>query len=142
MFDLVVVDTPPQFSEQVLAALDISDCQVLMTCPEVTALKGLRVTLDMLDLLGYRADARLVILNRADSRAGLSPADIDRVIGRPVAGNIPSSQDVPASINRGVPLAMADPDHAVSKAIKEVARVVLTGQPSPTPHRKRRRSRT
>jgi pilus assembly protein CpaE len=130
MFDVVIVDTPPHFSEQVLAALDISDMQVLIAAPEVTALKGLRVTLDMLDLLGYSAEARAIVLNRADTRAGLTPADIDRVIGRPIAAQIPTSQDVPASINKGVPLAMEDPQHPVSQAIRNVARVALGGPPA------------
>lgn len=130
MFDVVVVDTPPQFSEQVLAALDLSDTQILLASPEVTALKALRVTLDMLDLLGYPAAARAVVLNRADAKAGLSAADIDRVIGRPVAAHIPSSSDVPASINKGVPLAFDDPRHPVSEAIRHVAHVALGGQAS------------
>lgn len=125
MFDVVVVDTPPQFSEQVLAALDLSNTQILLVSPEVTALKGLRVTLDMLDLLGYAAAGRAVVLNRADAKAGLSAADIDRVIGRPVAAHIPSSSDVPASINKGVPLAYDDPRHPVSEAIRHVARIAL-----------------
>jgi pilus assembly protein CpaE len=128
LFDVVVVDTPPQFSEQVLAALDAADMHVLIACPEVTALKGLRVTVDMLDLLGYPANSRAIVLNRADTRAGLSSSDIDRVIGRPIAAHIPSSQDVPASINRGIPLALDDANHPVSRAIEDVARVTLGDQ--------------
>lgn len=140
MFDVVVVDTPPQFSEQVLAALDLSDMQVLLASPEVTALKGLRVTLDMLDLLGFSSGSRAVVLNRADVRAGLSAADIDRVIGRPVAAHIPSSQDVPASINKGVPLALEDPQHPVSRAILHVAKVAMgaAGEPAAADAEQRR----
>jgi pilus assembly protein CpaE len=135
MFDVVVVDTPPQFSEQVLASLDVADIHVLIATPEVTALKGLRVTLDMLDLLGYAADSRTIVLNRADARAGLSAADINRVIGRPIAAHIPTSQDVSASINRGVPLALENAQHPVSQAITELGRVLLddsTSRPGAT----------
>jgi pilus assembly protein CpaE len=125
MFDVVIVDTPSQFSEPVLAALDAADRHLLLAGPEVTALKALRVTLDMLDLLGYPASTRQILLNRADVRAGLSRSDIDRVAGRPITVRIPSSQDIPASINKGVPLAMAHPGHQVSRAIQEVADLVL-----------------
>ncbi|SEG05385.1 pilus assembly protein CpaE [Thermomonospora echinospora] len=125
MFDVVVVDTPSQFSEPVLAALDAADRHLLLVGPEVTALKALRVTLDMLDLLGYPASTRQVVLNRADARAGLSRSDIDRVAGRPIGVRVPSSPDVPASINKGVPLAMAHPGHQVSRAVQEVADLVL-----------------
>ncbi|MDH4159736.1 MAG: hypothetical protein OEV62_05715, partial [Actinomycetota bacterium] len=34
---------------------------------------------------------------------------------------IPSSRDVPASINRGVPIVLDDPKHPVSLAIKQFA---------------------
>ncbi|POM27044.1 Septum site-determining protein MinD [Actinomadura rubteroloni] len=145
MFEVVVVDSPPQFSEQVLAAFDVADTHVLVASPEVTALKGLRVTLDMLDTLGYARDARAVVLNRADARAGLSRSDIDRVVGMAVAAEIPNHPDVPVSINRGVPLTMSDPRHPVSRAIDGlIARTVAAGQaaaePEP-PRRMRRRSR-
>lgn len=144
MFDVVVVDTPPQFSEQVLAALDAADLHLLVAGPEVTTLKGLRVTVDMLDLLGYPAGGRAVVLNRADAKAGLTRAHIDRVVGGPIAAHIPNSADVPASINRGVPLAAADPRHPVSRAIIDLARAVRRGgvappAPEPAPERGRRR---
>ncbi|REE96814.1 AAA family ATPase [Thermomonospora umbrina] len=131
MFDTVVVDTSPQFSEQVLAALDAADRQLLIATPEVTALKGLRVTLGMLELLGYPADAHAVVLNRADAKAGLSQADIDRVVGRPIAAHVPTSPDVPASINRGVPLVQDDPQHPVSRAIADLAQRLTAGAEQP-----------
>ena len=51
MFDFIVVDTPPQFTEHVLTAMDASAQLVLLTTPDMPALKNLRVALDMLDLL-------------------------------------------------------------------------------------------
>ena len=73
MFDYVVVDTPAQFSEHVLTAMDVSAHHVLLTTPDVPALKNLRVTLDMLDLLSYPREIRSIVLNRSDSKVGLSP---------------------------------------------------------------------
>jgi pilus assembly protein CpaE len=130
MFDVIIVDTPSHLSEHVLAAMDVADRHLLLAAPEVTALKGLRVTLDMLDLLGYPASARSFVLNRADIRAGLSAADIERVIGGRIAVHIPHSQDVSASINKGVPLVMEDAGHPLSQAIGLVARVVAEGEES------------
>jgi pilus assembly protein CpaE len=130
MFDVIIVDTPSHLSEHVLAAMDVADRHLLLAAPEVTALKGLRVTLDMLNLLGYPASARSFVLNRADIRAGLSAADIERVIGGRIAVHIPHSQDVSASINKGVPLVLEDPGHPLSQAIGLVARVVTEGEES------------
>jgi pilus assembly protein CpaE len=131
-YDFVVIDTPSQFSEHVLEALDASQHHVLLTTPEIPALKNLRLTLDMLDLLSYGRDRRAIVLNRSDARGGLTAADIEEAIKSPIVAHIPASHDVPASINRGVPLTALQPDHAVSQAIRELARRALVGEPTIT----------
>jgi pilus assembly protein CpaE len=128
LFDYVVVDTPPFFNDHVLAALDLSDDYVLLATPDVPSLKNLRLTLDMFDLLEYPNEGRLVVLNRSDSRVGLTAADIDRVLRVPISGHVPSTRDVPVSINRGVPLMADSPDHAVSRSIRQVAEAHLGGR--------------
>lgn len=125
--EYVVVDTPSQLSEPVLAAMDMAHHFILLTTPEITALKNLRLTLDMLDLLGYDPNTRAIVFNRSDARAGLSAADIETAIKTPISVRIPSSYDVPASINKGVPLAVQNPKHPVSLAIREIAETQITG---------------
>lgn len=130
IFDYIVVDTASHFTEQVLAALDASHEYVLVAVPELPALKNLRVTLDMFDLLDYRRESRLVVLNRADAKVGLSTADAERVARVPIRSYIPSSRDVPISVNRGVPITAAQPNHPVSAAIRELA-TRITGDAAP-----------
>ena len=95
IFDFVVVDTPAQFSEHVLIAMDASDHHVLLTTPDVPALKNLRVTLDMLDLLSYPRQIRSVVLNRSDSKVGLSLEQVEQVVSCPISAHVPSSRAVP-----------------------------------------------
>jgi len=143
MFDFVVVDTPAQFSEHVLTAMDASAHHVLLTTPDVPALKNLRVTLDMLDLLSYPRDIRSVVVNRADSKVGLSSEDVERVVRSPIAAHVPSSRAVPISINNGTPITIATPGHPVSQAIIGFARqrlVVAAEEPAPRRLGRRRRS--
>jgi len=121
IFDYVVVDTPAQFSDHVLTAMDASAHHVLLTTPDVPALKNLRITLDMLDLLSYPRQIRSVVLNRSDSKVGLSLEDVERVVRWPIVAYIPSSRDVPISINKGTPLVLANPGHPVSQAIARFA---------------------
>lgn len=121
MVDYVVIDTPAHFTDGVLAALDVTDVTVLVATPDVPALKNLRIAMDMLDLLGLRKENRLVVLNRSDARVGLTGADVDRVLQTPAIAHIPSSRDVPVSINRGVPIVLDKPSHPVSKAIRDLA---------------------
>ncbi|MGZ0151769.1 AAA family ATPase [Kribbella sp. WER1] len=120
IYDYVVVDTPTQFNAVVLAALDASDHHILVATPERASLKNLRLTLDVLDVL-YEADTRSVVLNRADPRAGLSTADVDQLVRTPIALQLPNRADVPASINRGEPIACGYPNHPVSQAVRALA---------------------
>jgi MinD-like ATPase involved in chromosome partitioning or flagellar assembly len=113
MFDYVVVDTPPHISEHVLTALDASAHHVLLTTPDVPALKNLRVVLDVLDMLSYPAEIRSVVLNRAESKLRLSKEDVERVIRTPVVAQIPASRAVPISVNKGTPITLASPGQAL-----------------------------
>ena len=130
MFRYVVVDTPAHLSEHVLTAMDVSTRHVLLATPDVPALKNLRVTQDMLDLLSYPKDARTIVLNRSDSNVGLSTDDVERVLRAPVAAHIPSSRAVPLSINNGTPITLAHRDHPVSRAIARFAHEYLLPVPS------------
>jgi pilus assembly protein CpaE len=131
MFDVVVVDTPPYFSDQVLATLDLTDRFVLVVTPDLPTLKSARLTRDMFDLLEYPADRRIAVLNRSDSDVGLSTMEIEKAVRMPMSVHVPSSKDVPVSINRGVPLAAERPDHPVSRAIRDLARRCVPAAPGP-----------
>jgi pilus assembly protein CpaE len=128
MYDYVVIDTPPQLSEHVLVALDASHHQILITTPEVPALKNLRLTLDMLDLLSYGQNSRFIVLNRSDAEVGLSAADVERVVRSPITAYLPSSREVPASINRGTPLTAEQPEHPFSRAVRDFAQQEILGE--------------
>lgn len=122
-YDYVIVDTPPSFTEHVLAACDLSSALVLIATLDIPAVKNLRVAIDTLDMLGSPRDARIIVLNRADAEVGLRPEDVVAAIKTPIAVNVPSSMTVPASVNRGVAIVQDDPRGAVSLAIKELSNV-------------------
>jgi Flp pilus assembly CpaE family ATPase len=130
MYDFIVIDTPAAFSEHVLTAIDVSSQLVLLTTPDVPALKNLRVTLDMLDLLSYPRQIRSVAVNRSDSKVGLSLEHVQRVVRSPISAYIPSSRAVPISINKGVPITLDSPGHPVSQAVMKLAQQRLLGKPA------------
>jgi pilus assembly protein CpaE len=121
MFDYVVIDSPPAFTEHVLAAFDLADVYLLLATLDIPALKNLRLTLDTLKLLGYSQDSVNVVLNRSDSKVGLTIGDVEKALNTPIAAQIPSSSAVSISINRGVPLVLDQPKHPVSQAIQSLA---------------------
>lgn len=127
IYDYVVVDTPPDFKDWVLAALDLSDVYVLLATLDVPALKNLRLTLDMLDLLGYPRENWQIVLNRSDSKVGLQLEDVEKTLKVPIAALIPSSRAVSMSINKGVPLVLEQPGHPVSAAVRAFADKHIVG---------------
>jgi len=131
IYDVIVIDTPPAMTEHVLAAFDVTDTTILLATMDVPALKNLRVSVDTLDLLGYPRESRLLVLNRSDARVGLTDEDVERTIGEPVAVRIPSSGDVPASINRGRLIVREHAGHHVSRAVADLA--ARLGGPPPEP---------
>jgi MinD-like ATPase involved in chromosome partitioning or flagellar assembly len=130
MYDFVVIDTPPQFSEHVLTAMDVSSHLVLLTTPDVTALKSLRVTLEQLDMLSYPRQIRSVVINRADSKVGISSDQVRKVVRSNIAAHIPSSRAVPISVNKGVPIVMASPSHPVSQSVIKFVQQHLLATPT------------
>jgi pilus assembly protein CpaE len=133
-YDVVLVDTPPAFTEPVLAAVDASDELVLVTTPDVTSIKNLKLTMHTLDLLGQPAERRRIVLNRADAQTRITPDDVASMIGAPVHTVVPADWVVPASINRGVPVVVDQPRHTVTRAMRQLAITVgrTAGPPEPS----------
>src|SRR4051794_35963232 len=120
-FDFVIVDTPPAFDDHVLSAFDLSDVVALIATLDIPALKNLKLTLETMDLLNYPRDRWRIVLNRADSKVGLAIGEVEKSLRATISAQVPSSRDVPAAINRGVPIVLDDPRHPVSIAIKTFA---------------------
>ncbi len=120
-FDYVIVDTPPAFDDHVLSAFDLSDVVALIATLDIPALKNLKLTLETMDLLNYPRDRWRIVLNRADSKVGLAIGEVEKSLRATISAQLPSSRDVPAAINRGVPIVLDDPRHPVSVAIKTFA---------------------
>jgi pilus assembly protein CpaE len=126
MFDYVIVDTPPAFTDQVLAAFDASDLALLLATLDIPALKNLKLSLETLELLNYPKDKIRLILNRADSKVGLDAGEVEKTLRAPISALIPSSRAVPAATNRGVPIVTDQPHHPVSLAIMQFAEQHVT----------------
>ena len=60
-YDFVVVDTPPAFDDQVLAAFDRSDVIALLATLDIPAVKNLKLTLETMELLNYPPERYCVV---------------------------------------------------------------------------------
>jgi pilus assembly protein CpaE len=119
-FDFVVVDTPAGLDELTLAAIDCATDILLVSSLDVTSIRSLRTASETLDHIGATAQRRL-LLNRADSKVGLDPSDAEEAIGMKIACSIPSSRDMPMSLNMGKPIVVSGPKSPVSRQFQQLA---------------------
>ena len=103
-FEYVVIDVPASYSEQVLVALEEADHVCLLASLDVVGVKHLSKALDTLSSIGIPSEKLHIVLNRADSKVGLDPHDVEKVLKIKVDSMIPSSRMVPASLNQGRPV--------------------------------------
>ncbi len=121
VYEYVVVDTSGVFDDHALTALDRTDMLVLVGTLDIPALKGLKLATQTLELLNFPREKWRFVLNRADSKVGLSPQEYEGTLNLKADCTLVSSRDVLSAVNRGEPLVRAYSGHPNSKAIKAFA---------------------
>ena len=133
-FPFVVVDLGPEYSDPVLAALDGSDAIFLVTGLDVVGVKHLSKALETLMTIGVAREKLRIVLNRADSKVGIEPGDVERVLKVDVDALIPSSRLVPTSLNNGTPVFVSEPKSEVAKSLGRLADRVIAEAGSSEPN--------
>ena len=70
-----------------------------------------------------------MILNRSNSNVGIQRAEVERALETKIRADLPSDRAVPLGVNRGKPVALADPGSDFSKAIHELAKSLIAAGP-------------
>src|SRR5690242_18091724 len=134
MCDAVIVDTPPGFTSEVIATIDVSSEICMVGMLDSLSLKNTKLGLETLDLMGYDGEHVSLVLNRADSRVGITPDDVSTIVGRAPDVSIPSDREIPRSINEGTPIVAARQGSGAAKAFRDLAdRYARTSAPAPAP---------
>ena len=143
-YDVIVVDTSPFFHAPMLATLDRTDEIILLCSLDVPTLKNVRLALRTFELLSYPLTAIRLVLNRANTKVGLTKGEVEDALEMKVRHTLPSSRTVPLTINRGIPAILSEPRDEYSKAVRELARTLLPASTAKSrqakPPRWRRRS--
>jgi pilus assembly protein CpaE len=127
--DAVVIDTPPDFTAQVIAAIDASSHVCLVGTLDSLSLKNTKLGLETLDLMGYDPSAVSLVLNRANSAVGLTRDDVEAIVGRKPDVFVPSDRDVPRSINEGEPIIASRRRSPVAAAYRALASTYVAAGP-------------
>jgi pilus assembly protein CpaE len=116
-----VVDATCDYSDHVLASLDLSDVVCLVSGLDAIGVRHLSIAMQTLQRLGIPRERLRVVLNRSDSKVDLTPEDIERLLGLHVDARIPSSALVPRSVNRARLLWTDERRSDVAKGIEALA---------------------
>lgn len=132
-YDLILVDCYASYDERMLTLLKYADRIMLVTTPEISALRNASNSISVMDKLGVPGDIIDVILNRSNSNLQIDADRIERVLQRPVQFHVVSSGEfVVESLTRGVPMVLERPTHRfsvqvtrIAEHLRDIGRIVL-----------------
>jgi len=139
MSDYVIVDTPPGFTPEVITSIDSSSDVCVVGMLDSLSLKNTKLGLETLELMGYDEERTRLVLNRADSRVGITPADVAEIVGRTPDILVPSARDVTRSVNEGIPIVQAQPRSEAARAFRSLAALYGRSENGNAPSKGRRR---
>jgi pilus assembly protein CpaE len=138
-YEYVVIDTPPSFSPEVIAAIDASTYVCMVGMLDALSLKNTRLGLETLELMGYPTDRIRILLNRANTSVGITGHDVVSIIGRSPDILVPSSRELTRSVNQGDPIVLSQKRSEMARAFNALGELF---SPPGRPPFVRRRNRT
>lgn len=123
MFDVIIIDMYSSLEDTVLSALDASDLVVLVTTPEIPAIKSARLFFEVTEALEYPPAKTQLILNKAVRQGGIRAADIEASIKHKVVAQLPLEEKVvTAAVNQGVPYVLSGGNNLLAQATAAYAK--------------------
>jgi pilus assembly protein CpaE len=123
--DFVIIDTAPGFTPEVIASIDSSSDLCVVGMLDALSLKDTKLGLETLELMGYDGSNIRLVLNRADTKVGITHSDMEKVLGRRPDVFVPSDAAVPRSMTDGRPIVLADERSPVAKSYRTLAGLYL-----------------
>ena len=121
-FAYVVIDCWSFLDEITETLMGLADQVLLVTTPEVPALKNSKRALDYFAKHGLQSERVAVVLNRYPSVKGITVQEVQEHLGHPIKANLPS--DGPAvtyAVNKGVPFVQSQPKSWVAQSCFKLA---------------------
>jgi pilus assembly protein CpaE len=120
----VVIDTPSQIDERVLEAFELADRVLLVTSYNLSAVRGTKTTLLLLEALGVDPDRVDVVLNHTRPRTDYRREDIEEILGRSVLVDLPHDPRADPSLDSGTPIVLAEPRSELARRLSALAQLL------------------
>ncbi|MGH2471844.1 MAG: AAA family ATPase [Candidatus Limnocylindria bacterium] len=132
-FDYIVCDLWSSFEDLTVGVLRVADRVLLVTTPELPALRNLQRVLNATRPDLQLEDKVLVVANRYPGKTGLSRDDMTKAVGRAIAATIPSEGvSVTDAINRGVSLLDPRLHVRIARSYHDLADIITKQAPVST----------
>ena len=130
-YDTVIVDTPPAFTAEVIATIDLSSHLCMVGMLDALSLKNTKIGFETLAQMGYQPQEITLVLNRADSNVGITESDVERLLGRKPDVMIPSDRAIPRALTGGQPIVVAEPKSGAARAFVQLAQQYASERGTP-----------
>jgi pilus assembly protein CpaE len=125
MFDYIIIDTPHQFDERTLTALEMSDIVLLVSLLNLPSLKNTQKCLELFGRIGLRDERVRLLLSRYLPNDEIPKESIEGIMNAPVFFSVPNDYPtVISSINRGKLLSEIAPEKEVTKSFDRMAELL------------------
>lgn len=125
-FDYVIVDTHSSLDDITLAALDAADRVLVITTPEVPAIKDARVFLELVEALGYETEKIVLGANKVFRNGTITASEIEESANQKLEFQLGRDDSVAAAaINQGEPAFICEPGSFLAKGIKALTEKVV-----------------
>jgi pilus assembly protein CpaE len=128
LHQFVVVDTPVGLTELTAASLDVAELAMLVTTPEIAALRRTHACLRLLQGLEFPTSKLQLVLNRQESKTRVSADEAAEALGHPIAWRVANDYAAMQSSALGQPVVQAHPRSHLSRDVRRIARQ-LAGAP-------------
>jgi pilus assembly protein CpaE len=129
LHQFVLVDTPVGLTELTAASLDVAELGLLVTTPEIAALRRTHACLRLLQGLEFPTNKLQLVLNRLASKTRVSESEAMDALGHPVTWRIANDYAAMQSAALGQPVVLSQPKSHISRDIRLIARQ-LAGVPT------------
>lgn len=126
LYEVIIVDTGVALDELTLALLDQADTILEIVMYDAATARNAAAMAETFAKIGYPASKIRYLVNRADSAAGMDPAELRAAIGRDPEYRVRSEGQVVAPAgNLGSAFVTTNPEAGVSHDVTDVARHLL-----------------
>lgn len=125
--DIVVVDTPSVFNDNVLTLFERTDELVVVVTADIAAAKNVKIALQTLSLLKFPRQKIRLVLNHLEKQTSGFIEELQKELGMPLTMELPRDNAVTVAGAKAVPVVTDAPRAHISRSLIRLAGIVGAG---------------